>query len=112
MTTNGDLSSLTREITILKESKSDYIVSYYGSYLRDGKLWLIMEYCAAGSIADLIKIRKSPLSEAQIASIMYSTLRGLEYLHDTKKVHRDVKAGNILLDINGNAKLADFGVSA
>ncbi len=52
--TNGDLQALTREITILKECKSEYIVSYYGSYLKDNKLWLIMEYCAAGSVIDLI----------------------------------------------------------
>lgn len=64
MATNGDLTSLRREITILKESKSEYIVSYYGSYHKENKLWLIMEYCAAGSIADLIKIRRNPLNEA------------------------------------------------
>ena len=80
--------------------------------MKDGKLWLIMEYCAAGSVADLIKIRRHPLNETQIAAILYASLKGLEYLHETKKVHRDIKAGNILLNTSGQAKLADFGVSA
>jgi len=108
----GDLNSLKREIMILKESRSPYIVSYYGSYLRDNKLWLIMEYCGAGSAADLLKIRKQTFNEIQISSILYAALKGLEYLHESKKVHRDIKAGNILLDSAGNAKLGDFGVSA
>ena len=109
---SGDLNSLRREIMILKESESPYIVSYHGSYLKDQKLWLIMEYCRAGSVADLIKVRKEPLGEVQIAAILYAALKGLEYLHLSKKVHRDIKAGNILLDISGGVKLGDFGVSA
>mmetsp|Transcript_25181 Transcript_25181/g.22207 ORF Transcript_25181/g.22207 Transcript_25181/m.22207 type:complete len:98 (+) Transcript_25181:278-571(+) len=97
----------------MKECKSPHIVSYFGSYLKDGQLWLIMEYCAGGSLADLIRVRrKEPIRENQIAAILYATLKGLEYLHENKKVHRDIKAGNILLDLYGNAKLADFGVSA
>ena len=57
-----------------------------------------MEYCAAGSVIDLIKVTKRKLDEGQIASILKSTLLGLLYLHNNKKIHRDVKAGNILLD--------------
>lgn len=71
-----------------------------------------MEYCAAGSIGDLIRICERELREEEIASILQAILKGLEYLHNNKKIHRDVKAGNLLLDQKGNAKLADFGVSA
>lgn len=110
--TNGEFASIKREIAILRECKSPYIVSYYGSYFKDSKLWLIMEYCAAGSVADIIRITKKPLTEVQAASILASSLKGLEYLHENKKIHRDIKAANILLDSKGNAKLADFGVSA
>ena len=107
-----DLESLKKEISILKECKSLYIVQYYGSYLKDNDLWLILEYCNPGSVSDIIKITKRNLNETEIASICHAVLRGLEYLHDTKKIHRDIKAGNILLDHQGNAKLTDFGVSA
>lgn len=68
-------------------------------------------YCAAGSVIDLVKITRIQLNEFQIASILQSTLKGLKYLHSNKIIHRDIKAGNILLDQRGNAKLADFGVS-
>ena len=64
--TNGDISSLRREITILKECRSQYVVSYYGSYFKENNLWLIMEYCAAGSMTDLIKITKRTLTESEI----------------------------------------------
>jgi len=73
---------------------------------------MVIEFCAAGSVIDIIKITKKSLNENQIASILFYTLKGLEYLHENKKIHRDIKAGNILLDAKGNVKLADFGVSA
>lgn len=110
--TNGELEPIKREIQILKECKCDNIVKYYGSYFHSNNLWLIMEYCAVGSILDLIQITQKTLNEYQIASILSLALRGLDYLHKNKKIHRDIKAGNILLDHKGNIKLADFGVSA
>ena len=72
---------------------------------------MIMEYCAGGSVIDLIKAAGLQ-DEEFIATVIEGNLRGLEYLHGNKKIHRDVKAGNILMDMNGNVKLADFGVSA
>lgn len=71
-----------------------------------------MEYWNAGSVIDLIKITGRKLNEFEIASIAQAVLRGFEYLHSRKLIHRDIKAGNILLDIDGHAKIADFGVSA
>ena len=111
---SSDIESLKKEIAILRECKCFYIVRYFGSYLKKstGELWLILEYCNAGSVADLIKSTGRTLNEFESASICQAVLKGLEYLHDNKKIHRDVKAGNILLDNRGNAKLADFGVSA
>lgn len=109
--TSGELDSLKKEISIMEKCHSDFIVRYYGSIFQENVLWLIMEYCAAGSAIDLIRITKKQLNEFEIASILFYTLKGLQYLHENKKIHRDIKAGNILLDANGNAKLADFGVS-
>lgn len=70
-----------------------------------------MEYCGAGSVSDIMRLRKKTMSEGEIATILSDTLKGLEYLHLRLKIHRDIKAGNILLNSEGHAKLADFGVA-
>jgi serine/threonine protein kinase len=62
---------------ILKECRCPYIISYYGSYFKEDALWLIIEYCSAGSVIDLIKITKKQLSECEIACILSQALRGL-----------------------------------
>jgi serine/threonine protein kinase len=74
-------------------------------------LQIVMEYCGGGSVSDIMRHRKQTLTEPQMAPILRDTLLGLEYLHSRSKIHRDVKAGNILLNIEGHAKLADFGVA-
>ena len=89
-------------------------MNFYGAFLKENTndLWLVLDFCNAGSVLDIIRMTQRTLNEEQIAAICYSVLMGLEYLHDTRKIHRDIKAGNILLDSSGCAKLADFGVSA
>lgn len=70
-----------------------------------------MEYCGGGSVSDIMRCRKKTLCEEEISTILRDTLLGLEYLHAKRKIHRDIKAGNILLNSEGHAKLADFGVA-
>eukprot|EP00485_Elphidium_margaritaceum_P023631 CAMPEP_0202713588 /NCGR_PEP_ID=MMETSP1385-20130828/56610_1 /ASSEMBLY_ACC=CAM_ASM_000861 /TAXON_ID=933848 /ORGANISM="Elphidium margaritaceum" /LENGTH=502 /DNA_ID=CAMNT_0049373991 /DNA_START=31 /DNA_END=1539 /DNA_ORIENTATION=- len=103
---------LIREIAILSKCRSKYIVNYCGSYRHKDEIWIILEYCSAGSVGDVIKITKQALNEAQIAVVMKHILSGLKYLHKNNIIHRDIKAGNILLSHLGQSKLADFGVSA
>ncbi|CAF3472895.1 unnamed protein product [Rotaria sp. Silwood1] len=107
----SDLPEIVKEISIMKQCDSPYIVKYFGSYFKDADLWIVMEYCGAGSVSDIIKLRGKTLNEQEIAVILKYTLKGLEYLHLCSKIHRDIKAGNILLTNEGHAKLADFGVA-
>uniref|UniRef100_UPI00398ECE66 mitogen-activated protein kinase kinase kinase kinase 2 isoform X2 n=1 Tax=Pristiophorus japonicus TaxID=55135 RepID=UPI00398ECE66 len=106
-----DMSSLQLEITMMKGCKHENIVAYFGSYFRNNKMWICMEYCGGGSLQDIYQIT-GPLSEKQIAYICRETLQGLQYLHSNGKMHRDIKGANILLTDRGDVKLADFGVSA
>lgn len=116
-----DLQEIIKEISIMQQCDSPYVVKYYGSYFKNTDLWIVMEYCGAGSVLDIMKLRGlywnvpkgevKTLSEEEIANVLSDTLKGLEYLHLRKKIHRDIKAGNILLNIEGHAKLADFGVA-
>lgn len=76
--------------------------------MKDHSVWLVMEYCL-GSASDLLEVHKKPLAEKEIATIMRDSLDGLAYLHSKSYIHRDIKAGNILLTDSGNVKLADFG---
>ncbi|ONM57588.1 Protein kinase superfamily protein [Zea mays] len=99
------------EISVLSQCRCPYITDYYGSYLHQTKLWIVMEYMAGGSVADLLQAGP-PLDEMSIACILRDLLHAIEYLHSEGKIHRDIKAANILLTESGDVKVADFGVSA
>ncbi|RWS24092.1 serine/threonine-protein kinase 3-like protein, partial [Leptotrombidium deliense] len=107
----SDLGEIIKEISIMQQCDSLYVVKYYGSYFKGSDLWIVMEYCGGGSVSDIMRLRKKTLTEEEISTILKDTLHGLEYLHARRKIHRDIKAGNILLNSEGHAKLADFGVA-
>ncbi|KAJ5628207.1 hypothetical protein N7490_010435 [Penicillium lividum] len=104
-----DVDEIIKEIAILSELKSPYVTKYHGSYLKGSNLWIIMEFCSGGSCHGLL--RPGVIHEEYIAIILRELLRGLDYLHGDQKLHRDIKAANILLSASGQVKLADFGVS-
>ncbi|XP_024989734.1 serine/threonine-protein kinase 24 isoform X2 [Cynara cardunculus var. scolymus] len=100
------------EIEMLQQCSHPNVVRYLGSYQGEEYLWIVMEYCGGGSVADLMNVTDEPLEEYQIAYICKEALKGLSYLHSIFKVHRDIKGGNILLTEQGEVKLGDFGVAA
>jgi len=108
-----DEENLQKEIDILKESSDcPYIVKYFGCYIKDTTLMIVMEFCDGGSALDIMTCCKKTFSEEHISIILAQMVQGLSYLHSHKVLHRDLKAGNVLLNRDGKAKLADFGVSA
>ncbi|XP_045597311.1 serine/threonine-protein kinase Tao isoform X3 [Procambarus clarkii] len=113
MSYNGKQSAekwqdILKEIRFLRSLRHPNTVTYKGCYLKESTVWLVMEYCL-GSASDIIEVHRQPLREEEISSICEGCLQGLSYLHSLGKIHRDVKAGNILLTENGTVKLADFG---
>jgi len=105
-----ELEDIQEEIRTLSDCKSEFTVQYYGSILKGTKLYIIMEYLAGKSVAE--QLAAGTLSEAQVAVICREVLQGLAYLHAQGRIHRDIKAANILISAGGSVKLADFGVSA
>ena len=95
-----------KEVNMMEGCESPFVVHYHGRFVQDKELWIIMEYCAAGSVSDIMKLTEMCLSEPQIACICSSVLKGLAYLHSKNKIHRDIKSGNILLNAEGHVKLA------
>uniref|UniRef100_A0AAG5DKR1 Protein kinase domain-containing protein n=1 Tax=Anopheles atroparvus TaxID=41427 RepID=A0AAG5DKR1_ANOAO len=107
-----NLSDHMVEIDILSEIKHSNIVGLYEAYSIDDKLWMLIEYCDGGALDSIMVELEKPLTEAQIAYVCKHMCAGLNHLHKNKVIHRDLKAGNVLLTMDGGVKLADFGVSA
>ncbi|XP_077117734.1 misshapen-like kinase 1 isoform X5 [Ranitomeya variabilis] len=118
--TEDEEEEIKQEINMLKKySHHRNIATYYGAFIKksppgnDDQLWLVMEFCGAGSVTDLVKNTKgNALKEDCIAYICREILRGLSHLHAHKVIHRDIKGQNVLLTENAEVKLVDFGVSA
>ncbi|KAH1080385.1 hypothetical protein J1N35_020146 [Gossypium stocksii] len=110
---NSNLDDIRREAQTMSLIDHPNVIRAYCSFVVDRNLWVVMPFMSEGSCLHLMKIAyPEGFEEPAIGSILKETLKALDYLHRQGHIHRDVKAGNILLDNNGTVKLADFGVSA
>ena len=108
-----NIKLLTTEIGIMKDSHHENIVDYIDSYIVEDKLWVVMEFMGGGCLTDVLEqFETIQMSEDMIARVCLEVIRGLEYVHSLHRIHRDIKSDNILLGVNGEVKLADFGYAA
>lgn len=103
--------SLQKEIDLLRQIRSPYTVTYFGTIRLEGALTILMEFCPHGSLRDLVDMRDACFTEEQISIVMHDVLNAMKLLRDRRVVHRDIKAANILISESGVCKLTDFGVS-
>lgn len=107
-----ELEDYMVEIDILASCDHPNIVKLLDAFYYENNLWILIEFCAGGAVDAVMLELERPLTESQIQVVCKQTLEALSYLHDNKIIHRDLKAGNILFTLDGDIKLADFGVSA
>ncbi|CAH8570973.1 unnamed protein product [Schistosoma intercalatum] len=107
-----ELEDFMLEIDILTNFKHKNILTLHEVYIYESKLWIYLELCGGGALDSIMETLEKPLTEPQIRFVSREVLQGLEFLHEKLIIHRDMKAGNILLTLNNEVKLADFGVSA
>uniref|UniRef100_A0A8C2K7L5 non-specific serine/threonine protein kinase n=1 Tax=Cyprinus carpio TaxID=7962 RepID=A0A8C2K7L5_CYPCA len=106
------LDDFITEIDILASCRHANIISLLDAIFFEGWLWILIEYCPGGALDDIMLELERGLTEQQISEVCCQSLQALSYLHQHHIIHRDLKAGNILLTMDGQVKLADFGVSA
>ncbi|XP_062865416.1 STE20-like kinase b [Trichomycterus rosablanca] len=110
--TEEELEDYMVEIDILASCDHFNIVKLLDAFYYETKLWILIEFCGGGAVDAVMLELERPLTEPQIRVVCKQTLEALVYLHENKVIHRDLKAGNILITLDGDVKLADFGVSA
>ncbi|PRP77101.1 mitogen-activated protein kinase kinase kinase kinase [Planoprotostelium fungivorum] len=110
---NRDLDEIRKEIQIMQQCRSRYIVSFYGEcWLPSShEMWIVMEYCEGGSVGSIMHRIRRALREIEIVVIVRAALSALQYLHHSGKIHRDIKPDNILINHKAEPKLADFGIT-
>lgn len=109
-----EIESLHHEVAFWSSSQSPNVVQYYGSFVEGPVLYIVMEYMSAGSCYEIMRFSspKGIEKEIVIASILHEVLMALTYFHENRQIHRDVKAGNILINEEGLVKMGDFGIAA
>jgi len=109
---SSHIDVIRKEIFQLSSCHHPNIISYFCAFINQEQLWLVMELLGAGSCLDIMKYGlHDGMEEGLVRAILRETLKGIEYLHNSHRIHRDIKAGNILISSEGEVKLTDFGVS-
>ena len=109
-----EIENLHAEVAFWSNCRHPNVVEYYGSFVDKSVLYILMEYMSGGSCYEIMRFsfQKGIQKEAYIATILREVLKALDYFHENKQIHRDIKAGNILINDKGEVKIADFGIAA